>query len=238
MLTDFHNHFLPHIDDGAETAAVSARICDYSWAQGIKRIIATPHFYPEKESVKDFLRRRSNAYSSYRKYASAFASLTIQLGAEIALSEGISLIDNFDKLTIARSPYIFIELPVFQFDKWIFSELNCILYRHKFIPIFSNIERYQIAYPSEAFESLLKTPKAIFQINTRSLLNQKTGLIIKDLLRKNRMVLFGSNAHNMNSRAPEWSVARERLISLLGNTQYNILVLQNNAFLNPKMAKK
>lgn len=238
MLADFHNHFLPQIDDGAETPAVSARICEYSWAQGIKRIVATPHYSPYKESVRAFLRRRGQAYLAYRSHASPRAPVTIQLGAEVVLAEGVSLIANFEKLTIARSDYIFIELPIFQYERWVTTELNSILYRHKLIPVFSNIERYQICYPPELFESLLKTPRAVFQINTRSLLNPKTGILIKDLLKNKRTVLFGSNAHNMNSRAPEWSVARERLIRLLGKTQYNILVLQNNAFLNPKFLNK
>lgn len=239
MLTDFHNHFLPQIDDGAETVAVSARMCQYSFAQGIKRIMATPHFRTDTQTITEFLRSRGNAYTAYKKMCPLTASqVIIQLGAEVALTEGVSLLIDLDKLTLARSKYIMIELPVFGYEKWIDAELNCIMYRNKLIPVFSNIERYELFYPKDVFERLLHTPKALFQINTRSMLNKSTGLIIKKLLDNNQRILFGTNAHNMNSRAPEWTVARERLNELLGETRYNILVLQNNAFLNPKLTVK
>lgn len=55
MLTDYHCHVLPGIDDGSETSEISEKMLDLMKMHGVGRVILTPHFYPHREqSVEDF----------------------------------------------------------------------------------------------------------------------------------------------------------------------------------------
>ena len=54
-LTDFHCHILPGVDDGSEDMDMTLQMLDLSYAQGVRRIIATPHYhrgYVENEPEK------------------------------------------------------------------------------------------------------------------------------------------------------------------------------------------
>ena len=43
-LTDFHCHILPGVDDGSEDMDMTLEMLDLSYAQGVRRIIAPPHY--------------------------------------------------------------------------------------------------------------------------------------------------------------------------------------------------
>ena len=44
MLTDYHCHILPKMDDGSESVEMSIKMLEMMKLQGVDRIIATPHF--------------------------------------------------------------------------------------------------------------------------------------------------------------------------------------------------
>ncbi len=245
MLTDFHSHFLSEIDDGAENPKISARMCELFFAQGIRRILATPHFCKHTQTIPEFLRKRRRAFQALntelnnlpqtrQNTACIRQRLKIQLAAEVDFSSGISVLDNIEALTISDSKFILIKLPISAFEEWIFPELSALTHRCGLTPIFSSFERYNIIYPPEITQKLLALQNAIFQINIGSLIDRRTQKLLKTLIAKNKRVLLGSNSHNMHSRAPDWHSAREILLDILDSSTYNLLLLQNNAFLNPK----
>ena len=43
-LTDVHAHILPGVDDGAESLEEARQMLQMAYDQGIRRIIATPHY--------------------------------------------------------------------------------------------------------------------------------------------------------------------------------------------------
>ena len=43
-MIDIHAHILPGIDDGARNWEETGRLLEAAWAQGVRHIIATPHF--------------------------------------------------------------------------------------------------------------------------------------------------------------------------------------------------
>ena len=48
---DFHSHVLPELDDGASSLAMSQEIMRQTRSQKVKKMVATPHFYPDKTSL-------------------------------------------------------------------------------------------------------------------------------------------------------------------------------------------
>ena len=60
-LIDFHSHILPGIDDGARTPEEALEMLELMAAQGVRRVVSTSHFYPEREEPDSFLARRKKA---------------------------------------------------------------------------------------------------------------------------------------------------------------------------------
>ena len=58
-VTDFHSHILPGVDDGSISVDESIAMLQMEARQGIRRVIATPHFYPQHDNLEKFLNRRA-----------------------------------------------------------------------------------------------------------------------------------------------------------------------------------
>ena len=71
-MTDMHCHILPGMDDGSRSAAESLSMLEASAAQGVDRIVATPHFYAGENSPEVFLSPagRSGCSGRYGRYRS------------------------------------------------------------------------------------------------------------------------------------------------------------------------
>ncbi len=54
MLIDFHTHILPEIDDGSRNVEMSLNMLAAQREQQVDEIVATPHFYAQKDSVEEF----------------------------------------------------------------------------------------------------------------------------------------------------------------------------------------
>jgi protein-tyrosine phosphatase len=55
-ISDFHTHILPAMDDGSASVEESIALLELEAAQGVERVVLTPHFYPMRESPAEFLR--------------------------------------------------------------------------------------------------------------------------------------------------------------------------------------
>ena len=67
MLVDIHCHILPGVDDGAPDMETSRAMIRDAYEQGVRYIIATPHYRPEmfEPSMKKVIR----VYHELRDYA-------------------------------------------------------------------------------------------------------------------------------------------------------------------------
>ena len=57
-MIDWHSHILPGMDDGSHDVTESLCLINMQMAQGVRTVIATPHFYADDETVASFLDRR------------------------------------------------------------------------------------------------------------------------------------------------------------------------------------
>ncbi|MDL2302574.1 hypothetical protein LJC58_09505 [Lachnospiraceae bacterium OttesenSCG-928-D06] len=58
---DFHAHILPGMDHGCKNCKMSEKQLEIAGKYGVNRIVATPHFYAQEETVDSFLQRRKEA---------------------------------------------------------------------------------------------------------------------------------------------------------------------------------
>ena len=63
MIVDFHSHILPAIDDGSRNIHESVEMLRVRAQQGVSCLIATPHFYPHRIGLTEFLNNRERAYN-------------------------------------------------------------------------------------------------------------------------------------------------------------------------------
>ena len=61
-IPDFHAHILPGADHGSDSSKTSLAQLRLAADAGVKRVVATPHFYPNSHTVKDFLAKREASY--------------------------------------------------------------------------------------------------------------------------------------------------------------------------------
>lgn len=208
-LIEYHCHILPQIDDGSDSVEMSLKMIEMMRAQGVERIIATPHFYAHRENynVKAFLEKRQNAYN--KLVPADETNSDILLGAEIAIEHGLHKIPDIDKLRIADTDYILLELPYAGFQHWYLDEITDIAYEYKLTPIIAHIHRYLEYYSKAEYDEVMKLD-AIFQINNEAFGNFKERHFVKKLIKEGYPYLFGSDAHNLTDRKPNWDLLRKK----------------------------
>lgn len=208
MLTDHHCHILPKIDDGSDSVETSLKMIRTMREQGVERIVATPHFYAHRErGVNAYLEKRQQAYDKLVKEDPTNGD--ILLGAEVAVEHGISKLPDIEKLRIAETKYILLEFEYAAFSKWMLEEVNDIAYEYGLVPVLAHIHRYLEYYSRSEMEEVLKT-EAVFQFNNEAFESFKEKRFVKSLIKEGYPYVFGSDAHSMGSRKPNWDVLKKK----------------------------
>ena len=209
MLTEHHCHILPGMDDGAESAETALRMIGMMRAQGVEQIIATPHFYAHLEpgGVRDFLAKRQRACAQIVQADPAAGG--ILLGAEVAVEHGISVLPDIAALRLADTDYILMELPYTGFQHWYLEEITNLAYEYRLTPVIAHIHRC-LAYYSRAEIAEVLRMEAVFQINNEAFGNLRERRFVKSLIREGYPYLFGSDAHNISDRRPNWDLLRRK----------------------------
>ena len=208
LLTEFHCHILPGIDDGSDSAETSLQMVEMMKNQGVERICATPHFYAHREkTVAHFLEKRQAAFE---KIQGQTAVTDIHLGAEVAIEHGISELAGIEKLAIAGTRIILLELPYRPYEKWMSEEIYNIAAEFKLKIMLAHVHRYLPYYSKEELETVLNC-NAIYQINNEAFGIWKEKRFAKKVMAEHTHFAFGSDAHNMSSRKPNWNLLQKKV---------------------------
>ncbi len=221
MVVDFHSHILPNIDDGSESTDMSIDMLLEMKRQGTDFVVASPHFYALKRSVRGFLADRSIAVLSLRD-ALLSRGLSegrdvpkILLGAEIAYSFEIEKLKDINKLRIEGSNALLMELP---FRRWTREEIDALAnltYSRNFNVIIAHCERY-IGLQKEDIATMLFELPVYIQINAGALRTPIMRQKVLKMFAEGKSHVIGSDAHNMSFRKPCIDVARAVIKSKLG----------------------
>lgn len=200
-MIDFHSHIIPKIDDGSKSLEMSVDMLHLSYEQGIRHIVATPHFYINDNDVNGFLKTRRHCYNKLIGVLDDKMP-KIYLGAEVYFFNGISLYDELEKLTINGSRYLLLEMPFVKWNRKILDEVEHIIYDRGFKVIIAHIERY-INYQkgtNNINELLALNP--IVQMNGEYINGFFTKNKALSFINNNIVQLIGSDCHNLDSRRP------------------------------------
>lgn len=219
---DYHCHCLPDIDyDGTTNCDETAQMILELANQGVFKIYATPHFSLSNETVGAFIARRAKAYQLLRAHPMSYKFPQIILSAEINVQRGLSEVDLSPILSGSRIALF--EFPYYQYKHWMVDEIENVAYRYDIVPVIAHVERY-FMMDQVIIDDLLSLQDVILQVNCNAFNNSDTLNYLKKITKHDWNFVFGSDAHNMSLRKPNFSVL-------------NTLHARRNLFFKPKMKK-
>ena len=141
-MIDFHCHILPKMDDGSDSINTSLAMLREEHTQGVNRVVLTPHFYCEEESIEAFLQRRKKAFSALQTAISDQPHTDdipeLCLGAEVAMSSALAQMD-LQPLCISGTNVLLLELPYYR--RFRLKDVETIINRNDIQVVFAHIER-------------------------------------------------------------------------------------------------
>ena len=211
-MIDFHSHILPAIDDGSKDIEETTALLNMLSEQGVTKVVATPHFYADNESVDMFLERRQKAFEQTAEIADA---PEILLGAEVRYYNGISHLQDLKKLCVQGTNLLLIEMPS---TKWPTSWVNEILTMasgREVRPVLAHIERYIKRQDHDVWEKFL-TNRVMLQCNADFFIDFPGRLKAFALLKNYAVHFIGSDSHNLTNRAPRLGEAMDMIRKKMG----------------------
>ena len=190
MLIDFHSHTLPHADHGCKDEETFLFQLAEAKKNGIGTIIATPHFYPHRDHVDEFLKRRDRGIGIT---AGKTDGIDFIVGAEVQLCIGLDNMKGIEKLCIGESDIMLIELPSMTISNEFYETLSRL--KKRFRIVIAHVDRCEKSVTDKLIEQgyMLQlgadcfTPYNYFRI--------------KRILKSGQVYALGSDIHGKSLRA-------------------------------------
>lgn len=224
-MIDTHCHIIPGIDDGAGDVKTSLEMLKIAEEDGIKTIIATPHYYRNKyecniEDAKNHLDKLKELSQSEG------ISVEIIQGQEVFLDKyTVDLYKDGTIGTINNSKYILVE------TSFAGSKPKDVLeniYEIRLLgltPILAHPERYGFIIKDNSSINEFIKEGCLFQITSSSI----TGIFGKDVKKTSENLIksgicnfIGSDAHTTGRRSPRMKEALEEVRKLNENAYESI----------------
>lgn len=242
-MIDFHSHFLPKVDDGAQNLEESLEMLATSKKSGVDTIISTSHCYAfgGERDIKHFLEKRNSAYTQVLNAVCADSASypEIVLGCEVHLVPNLSTFPSLPLLCIENTDYILIEMPSSDWKDDDFEEIYRIT-KLGLKPVIAHIDRY---FDKEDKFSDLFSLNLLFQANAESFLTRDLRKRLYGLFRKDALHIVGSDMHGTVSRPPNLAEAYAVIENKFGKIYADYLgfasrkILKNAPVPSPRLPK-
>jgi protein-tyrosine phosphatase len=201
---DIHNHILPGVDDGAEDMDETRRMLLIAYEEGIRCIVATPHFVAGRSNIS--VAKLIDICGEVNRIAESLAEeFHVLLGNELFYStEMIEALKRGDALTIAGTRYVLVEFLIDSSYKEIRNGLSNCIYAG-YIPILAHAERYHCLVKTPSLVDKLIKHGVYIQINFHYIrggyFDSKVRFCHR-LLKNNQVHFLGTDAHGAYQRIP------------------------------------
>ena len=200
ILTDFHSHCLPNVDDGAADLKTALAMLRAVAEQGVRTVVATPHFYIGQQSPASFFQERQRAYEEIKPHLTGDMPQVL-LGAEVLIREGISRYD-LRAFCLEGTDVLLVELPFAAPPYWLWEELENIANVQGLTLMLAHLDRYLPWYSRNQLETLMALPNVIVQINADTPADRHDLRYLCKHLPEPRRMVMGSDMHDMTERLP------------------------------------
>ncbi len=222
---DMHAHWLPGIDDGAKTVEDSLAIVEGLYAMGYRRLIATPHMYPEMyPNTPDTVRKAFESVApAIRK---RWPDLQIGYAGEYFVDTRFPKLVEEGELLTFDGNRVLVEFPFFaepSEGEEAFFKLRLKGYK----PVFAHVERYGYYVPQRSRLQRFRDMGVEFQCNLLSLTGHYGPEIRKQaetLLDLGWYEWMGTDAHNTGHTEAIGQIKVSRdILSLIEDAELNQL---------------
>ncbi len=217
-MIDFHTHILPAIDDGSRDIEQTKELLRQAHEQGIHHILATPHFYADRDSAGRFLKKREESFDEVKKLREKEEWIPeIRTAAEVYYFPGIGKADVLPKLCMEGSRLLLLELPFAQWTNGMYRDVEDIIDKQKLIVMLAHVERYyEFQKDKRTWRDMFELP-VYAQINAGSFLRHGKRSFGLKFIKAGHRVILGSYCHNPEIRPSNLGVGREVISKKLGD---------------------
>ena len=224
MVVDCHSHILPGIDDGSATVEESLALLRMEAEQGVRHVLATPHFYARYDAPERFLEKRTQAEVALRKAMAGCPDLPeLTVGAEVYFFRGMSESDFLQELTIGAGNCLLVEMPHGPWKEDACRELAAIWEKRGILPIVAHIDRYIRPFRTHGIPKLLERLPVLVQANADFFLERPTAGMAMRMLKAGQIQLLGSDCHNTKDRKPNLEAVVQLIERKLGKDALNVI---------------
>lgn len=225
-MIDIHCHILPALDDGAESFDMSMAMAEMAIADGVTRVIATPHASPNHPFIAELVKRRRD-------------ELQQELAGRLTLATGCDFHLNFENLqqlrleperfTLNQKNYLLVEFADFSIPSSLDQALRE-LQLAGLTPIVTHPERNPLirAQPDRLFRWLRQG--CYVQITAQSLsgrFGRAAQQASEEWLDAGAVHFIASDAHNTTSRPLRLKETFEELAKSRGQELAQALLIEN-----------
>lgn len=215
QMTDLHCHIIPGMDDGPSEMSESIEMARIAYADGIRRIVATPHVH-NTDATPQSIRNAADALSA--ELRAQRVDVEILAGADVNVSLDPQLLGGY---TINGSRYILIEFPHSHLPgnaaDYVFA-----LRSKGYVPVVTHPERNgTVLNDPVAVEGLVQSG-ALVQLTADSIVGnfgRDIEYCAHHLIRRGLCHVIASDAHSAGRRAPAIYDAFRMAASITGKTR-------------------
>ncbi len=228
--TDVHCHCLPGFDDGPAERIEALALCRSLVADGIERVVATPHQLGRFEDRYDADAIRDAVSDLNRCLLEAQIPLTVLPGADVRLDERIPMLLGSDNiLTVAEGGrYLLLELPheIFIDPETLLSALASM----EVTAIVTHPERHAYLARNPQYVRRWVKHRPCLQITAASFggaFGRQSQEAAWAFIHAPMPILVATDAHDTHGRAPRMSEAYNVLAKRFGYIVADILCVEN-----------
>ena len=237
-LIDMHCHILPALDDGAGNMEKAREMLQIAYEEGIREIIATPHFFASKKSAS--VEQIKETISEVERQMEQWGfQIRLYPGNEIYYrSEVPDLLEEGQIATLAGSRYVLVEFDPMTEYSYLRDAIKK-LDSYGYVPILAHTERYECLWKKKEKLQRVKDHGGRIQVNASSFQGGMFDEMAKRAryLMKNDLLDFvGTDAHSTGKRSPRMKETASYLYKKLGSRQAEkILKVNPKAVINDEM---
>ena len=225
-MIDIHSHILPGLDDGSPDLETSLKMAEIAVSEGIKKMVATPHFIPkERELERELLIEKVGELNNLLRKKGI--DLEVYPGEEVFLSPEIpELLDEGRLITLFDSgKYLLVELPMMSIPPYSLNIIHSIHLRGVTVILAHPERNREIASDVNQLRDFVRLG-ALVQVNSLSLLGvfgSTCRKVAEQIVRTGLAHIIASDCHTARSRAPRMKEA----LSLLDDRTGHVLTVEN-----------
>ncbi len=237
-MIDVHTHILPALDDGAEDVRTSVAMLEMLAEQGVREVIATPHFKPSLSiDIDRFISSRDESYRVLMQHIGSRNDLpNIRLGAEATVCVEMAQLEGLNRLCIEGTKYMLTEIDISSFGSWVYNTLFEVRLKQSVTPIIAHIDRYIDVLRHDAIRNIMELGCPV-QFNVTALFHRSVRKKLIALIDSypDQICLIGTDCHDLTGRRPELDKFMKKADKYLGKGFINYVNKRSQMLIDGKL---